>query len=78
MAAAGNAGLSPTETLHRMQRQVIGIDVHPVAVHLARAAWVMAARRPIMNGRTPDVSVPVYLGDSLQLLHEKETLLGPG
>ena len=48
-----------------------GIDVHPVAVHLARAAWTMAARS-VMNaagatGFDSPMSIPVYLGDSLQL-----------
>ncbi|MYD41005.1 MAG: N-6 DNA methylase [Acidimicrobiia bacterium] len=73
--AANKAGMGPTETLRMLQKQVVGIDVHPVAVHLARSAWVMAARKPITQGRAADVSVPVYLGDSLQLLYEKETLL---
>ena len=48
-----------------------GIDVHPVAVHLARAAWTLAARPAIMAaanaGYSNPISVPVYLGDALQL-----------
>ena len=48
-----------------------GIDVHPVAVHLARAAWVLAARPALQRaaeaGYSDTVSVPVYLGDALQL-----------
>ena len=48
-----------------------GIDVHPVAVHLARAAWTLAAR-PAINaagaaGYDASLSIPVYLGDALQL-----------
>ena len=48
-----------------------GIDVHPVAVHLARAAWTLAAR-PAINaasaaGFDASLSIPVYLGDALQL-----------
>ena len=50
---------------------VAGIDVHPVAVHLARAAWVLAAqpaiRAAVEEGFAADVTVPVYLGDALQL-----------
>ena len=50
---------------------VTGIDVHPVAVHLARAAWALAAR-PVIDaavraGYDASGSVPVYLGDALQL-----------
>ena len=50
-----------------------GIDVHPAAVHLARAAWALAARPAVTAARAanPDAdvsgSVPVYLGDALQL-----------
>ena len=50
---------------------VADIDVHPVAVHLARAAWVLAAQPAIQAaveaGFAADVTVPIYLGDSLQL-----------
>ena len=50
---------------------VTGIDVHPVAVHLARAAWALAARPAIeaavRAGYDASGSVPVYLGDALQL-----------
>ena len=73
--AANDAGLDATETLGRLQRQVLGIDVHPVAVHLARTAWVLAAREAILAGATGDVAVPVYLGDSLQLLYDRESIL---
>ena len=50
---------------------VAGIDVHPVAVHLARAAWVLAAQPAIQaaveDGFAANITVPVYLGDALQL-----------
>ena len=63
--------LDPKEIIDRLRENVIGIDVHPVAVHLARAAWALAAR-PAINAATAagyDASgpVPVYLGDALQL-----------
>ena len=42
-----------------------------MAVHLARAAWVLAAQPAIQAaveaGFAADVTVPIYLGDSLQL-----------
>ena len=69
--ASKRADWEPTEVLNQLREAVIGIDVHPVAVHLARAAWTMAAR-PAINaagaaGFNSPVSIPVYLGDSLQL-----------
>ena len=69
----GPAGgpLEPRELLDRLRVAVTGIDVHPVAVHLARAAWALAARpaiEAVVNaGYDASGSVPVYLGDALQL-----------
>ena len=69
--AARRAGLQPKETLDRLVTAVTGIDIHPAAVHLARAAWALAARRAITaavkSGYDASVSVPIYLGDALQL-----------
>ena len=74
IAAAETAGLDATTTLTKLQQQVTGIDVHPVAVHLARSAWVMSARDVINEGNTGTMSVPVHLGDSLQLLYDSESM----
>ena len=69
----GPAGgmLDPKELLDRLRNAVTGIDVHPVAVHLARAAWTLAARPAISAahdaGFDASLSIPVYLGDALQL-----------
>ena len=66
--AAGDTGLHPRQILDKLFVSVIGIDVHPVAVHLARAAWVLAARRVISEAQAAaSIPIPVYLGDSLQL-----------
>ena len=58
-------------TLAKLRISVSGIDVHPVAVHLARAAWVLAAQPAIQaavdEGFDESVTVPIYLGDALQL-----------
>ena len=69
--AAKGGGQHPKQTLDRLMDSVTGIDVHPVAVHLARAAWTLAARPAIdavkQSGFHAPVSVPIYLGDALQL-----------
>ena len=71
LGAAERESLEPAATLDRLRQAVSGIDVHPVAVHLARAAWTLAARPAIMAaaaaGYNNPISVPVYLGDALQL-----------
>ena len=71
IAAANSTNWESKEVLDRLREAVTGIDVHPVAVHLARAAWTLAAR-PAINaagatGYNTSLSIPVYLGDALQL-----------
>ncbi len=69
--AAKEIDLNPTQVLEWLRISVSGIDVHPVAVHLARAAWVLAAQPAIQaaveDGFAGNITVPVYLGDALQL-----------
>ena len=48
--AAENAPLDAEDVLEWLRFSIAGIDVHPVAVHLARAAWVLAARPAIQRG----------------------------
>ncbi len=67
LAAANRAQLPPSSVFSRLREAVTGIDVHPVAVHLARTAWVLAARPAIEAAGQTALSVPVYLGDALQL-----------
>ena len=76
MAAARETDWGPIEVLSRLREAVTGIDVHPVAVHLARAAWTLAAR-PAINaagaaGHDASLSIPIYLGDALQLRFNTE------
>ena len=69
--AATESGLDSKQVLDRLRTSVTGIDVHPVAVHLARSAWTLAAREAIAAAKTDGynapVSIPIYLGDALQL-----------
>ena len=70
------AGWDANQTLSGLREAVTGIDVHPVAVHLARATWVLAARSVITAADdVGSLTVPVYLGDSLQLLAGTGSLL---
>ena len=71
IAAAEEAGWAHEDVLSRLRDAVTGIDVHPVAVHLARAAWILAAH-PAIKAATAvrldaSMSIPIYLGDALQL-----------
>ena len=69
--AARDTSLDPKDQLEWLRFSISGIDVHPVAVHLARAAWVLAAQPALQAanaaGLATNVTVPIYLGDALQL-----------
>lgn len=78
LAAAQADGRSSAQAVGGLLDHVIGIDVHPVAVHLARATWTLAARDAlegaVKDGEAVSATVPVYLGDSLQLRAETSGL----
>ncbi len=64
--AADERGLAPEEALAACAERVIGIDVHPVAVAIARVTYLLAIGEERLQGRPASLNVPVYLGDSLQ------------
>ena len=72
--------LSPAEQLEKLQQNIIGIDLHPVAVQLAKATWVIAAHPVITAARRPGdtITAPIHLGDSMQLRHDNSTLDAQG
>ena len=65
LSAASAAGMKPEDALNRAMQLVIGVDIHPVAVIIARATYLLACMRVLPHRRGP-LSLPVYLGDSLQ------------
>ena len=65
LAAADAAGLASAEAVSRCCASVLGIDVHPVAAIIARVTYLLALGENGLRDR-PAITVPVYLGDSLQ------------
>ncbi|WP_421724503.1 N-6 DNA methylase [Bauldia sp.] len=63
--AGREAQLAPAEIVATCADRVFGIDVHPVAVALARVTWLLALG-DLVQDRPPTLSVPVYMGDSMQ------------
>lgn len=64
--AANTAGIPLADSMTQVSSRVMGIDLHPVAVALARVTYLLALGRERLNA--PDrgsLSVPIYLGDSL-------------
>ncbi|HLC30682.1 MAG TPA: N-6 DNA methylase [Dehalococcoidia bacterium] len=79
LEAAETSGLPNRETLARCCEKVLGIDIHPVAVIIARVTYLLALGEERLRDR-PALSIPVYLGDSLQwntrgFLAEREVLI---
>lgn len=67
LSAADTAGIAPADAITHVTRQVIGVDVHPVAVTLARVTYLLAIGLDrIADPNRPPLAIPVYLGDSLQ------------
>jgi len=67
LKAAKDAGISDAQAIAGASGTIYGIDVHPVAITLARLTYLLAIGRDRLQapGR-PDIHVPVYLGDSVQ------------
>jgi N-6 DNA Methylase len=66
-----NPSGTPHERLRAVLSSVKGIDIHPVAVTIARATYVLALGKLIGAARRP-IQIPIYLADSLFLPREVE------
>lgn len=65
--AAADAGVALPDALNGVTRAVAGLDVHPVAVTLARVTYLLAIGVDrLQHPDRPALTVPVYLGDSMQ------------
>lgn len=67
LEAAEHQGWKNRHALESCTTHVRGIDVHPVAVTIARVTYLLAlGEQRLRDPYRPRVEVPVYLGDSLQ------------
>ena len=64
--AARASGLSEAEATRRATANIAGIDIHPVAVIIARVTYLLALLPALRAQHPGSVTVPVYLGDALQ------------
>ncbi|WP_173079163.1 SEFIR domain-containing protein [Phytohabitans rumicis] len=79
LSAAQRSGVSNADAITGLVRHVIGIDVHPVAVTLARVTYLLAIGIDrIRDEGRPSFAVPVYLGDSLRWAEESTLMSYPG
>jgi len=65
LAAAEAAGIARPAAVAACVEQVRGLDVHPVAVIIARVTWLLALG-PAIFEREGELHVPVFLGDAMQ------------
>ena len=64
---AESGGLPLGQALTNLSLHVVGIDLHPVAVALARVTYLLAiGHERLIRPDRGRVNIPVYLGDSIQ------------
>jgi SAM-dependent methyltransferase len=66
LEAAETGRQDPGTVLRQCLERIVGIDVHPVAVMVARVTYLLALGQERLRYRPQGISIPVYLGDSLQ------------
>jgi SAM-dependent methyltransferase len=66
LEAARKEGIDPQLHAERACELVAGMDIHPVAAIIARVTYLLALG-DALNARRGDISIPVYLGDAMQL-----------
>lgn len=73
--ASDAAGISPGVAAMRVCSHVVGMDIHPVAVTLARVTYLLAIGKDRLNHHDRGLlSIPVYLGDSMQWEQSRDLL----
>jgi len=72
LTAADQAGMTASAAIEGATHAVTGLDVHPVAVTLARITYLLAIGvERLRADERPAFSVPVYLGDAVQWGQER-------
>jgi hypothetical protein len=66
LAEAEDAAMDKNLWASEVTAHVAGTDIHPVAVIIARVTYLLALA-PALAGRQGVLSIPVYLGDAMQL-----------
>lgn len=79
ITAAEKEGRPVAATLDSVTDSVMGIDLHPVAVALARVTYLLAiGRSRIADPDRGPIQIPVFLGDSMQWRKKGQDLLSHG
>lgn len=72
LSASVKQQMDNASTLKLLTEQVIGMDIHPVAVTFARVTYLLAIGPERLQAEDrPAIAIPVYLGDSIQWGQER-------
>ncbi len=74
LAAAEAQNMPIAAMLEGAVNQVFGMDLHPVAVTLARITYLLAIGKKRLQRKRGPIQVPVFLGDSMQWRQKNPTL----
>jgi hypothetical protein len=66
LVEAKDGGMAADRVAVEACSQIAGMDIHPVAVIIARVTYLLALA-PVLAQRQGALSIPVWLGDSMQL-----------
>ena len=66
LSAAASAGIPAGDAVRRATSNVVGVDVHPLAVIFARVTYLLALIPALRDSHPGEVPMPVFMGDSLQ------------
>lgn len=69
-------GESPSETLEKILENVIGVDINPLAVVIAKANYVIALGELLKVGKRK--IIPIYVADSIKPPEVTRTIFGRG
>lgn len=69
-------GQTPQDVLNFVLDNIIGVDINPLAVIIARANYLMALGELLQLGKR--VMIPIYVADSVRTPHVVETLAAEG
>ena len=59
-------GMDPSDILTYLLKNVVGVDIHPLAVLISRTNYLLALR-DLLEHRRGSMIIPIYMADSLRL-----------
>jgi hypothetical protein len=71
-AIAANPRVSAAELAQRITEGVIGVDIHPFAVAMARVNYLIAISSILETSESVSITLPVYWADSLARLRPEQ------